>query len=82
MTARVASIEKASIFVASAKDYAEAGIRRIGYEIECSPYWSHSLQSYFASFVPHFLLDAWRLSIGIRRSRHIITPHHPIHLPN
>ncbi|XP_054785528.1 very-long-chain 3-oxoacyl-CoA reductase-like protein At1g24470 [Prosopis cineraria] len=53
MVARVAAIEKPSLWIASAEKYAEAGIRSIGYEAECSPYWPHSLQCYLASFLPH-----------------------------
>ncbi|KAK4283511.1 hypothetical protein QN277_000454 [Acacia crassicarpa] len=68
MVARVAAIEKPSLWIATAEEYAEAGIRRIGYEAECSPYWSHSLQWYFASFLPASLLDSWRLHVALRRN--------------
>ncbi|KAI9080853.1 hypothetical protein K1719_037162 [Acacia pycnantha] len=71
MVARVAAIEKPSLWIATAEEYAEAGIRRIGYEVECSPYWSHSLQWYFASFLPASLLDSWRLYVALRRSPHL-----------
>ena len=67
MVSEVASIEKTSLFIPSAEDYAKAAIRRIGYEARCTPYWAHSLQWFFASFLSENVLDAWRLAIGIRR---------------
>ncbi|EXB82449.1 Inactive hydroxysteroid dehydrogenase-like protein 1 [Morus notabilis] len=67
MVSEVASIEKTSLFIPSAEDYAKAAIRRIGYEARCTPYWAHSLQWFFASFLSEDILDAWRLAIGIRR---------------
>ncbi|KAJ0038864.1 hypothetical protein Pint_23616 [Pistacia integerrima] len=70
MVSKVASIEKRSMFISSPEDYAEASIGWIGYEARCTPYWPHSLQWSFASLLPHSILDAWRLSIGIRRRSH------------
>ncbi|OMO81515.1 Short-chain dehydrogenase/reductase SDR [Corchorus olitorius] len=67
LASKVALIEKSSLFVPTPEDYAEAGIRHIGYEARCTPYWSHSVQWCFARLLPDALLDAWRLSIGIRR---------------
>ncbi|XP_065873797.1 very-long-chain 3-oxoacyl-CoA reductase-like protein At1g24470 [Euphorbia lathyris] len=67
MTSRVARIEKTSMFVPSAIEYAKAAIYHIGYEERCTPYWPHSLQWFFASLVPPSFLDSWRLSIGISR---------------
>ncbi|XP_041013935.1 very-long-chain 3-oxoacyl-CoA reductase-like protein At1g24470 [Juglans microcarpa x Juglans regia] len=67
MVSKVAAIERASMFTPSAEDYARAAVRRIGYEVRCTPYWAHSLQWCFARFLPDTVLDAWRLSIGIQR---------------
>ncbi|KAL5552705.1 hypothetical protein UlMin_040106 [Ulmus minor] len=67
MVSKVAKIEKTSFFIPSAEDYARAAICHIGREPRCTPYWSHSLQWWLASFIPDALLDAWRLSIAIRR---------------
>ncbi|KAI4343351.1 hypothetical protein L6164_010712 [Bauhinia variegata] len=69
MLREITSISRASLFVPSAEDYAEAAVRQIeiGYEAVCCPYWAHSLQWQLAQFVPHSLLDAWRLSVGLRR---------------
>ncbi|KAJ8758912.1 hypothetical protein K2173_002691 [Erythroxylum novogranatense] len=64
MTSRV---EKPSLFIPTPEDYAAAAIRQIGYEPRCTPYWTHYLQWCFACFLPHSVLDAWRLSIGINR---------------
>ncbi|CAN1137334.1 Very-long-chain 3-oxoacyl-CoA reductase-like protein At1g24470 [Linum perenne] len=69
MTRKVAMIEKSSLFVPSPEQYAEAAVRNIGHRVRCTPYWAHSLQWYFASFLPESLLDSWRLSIGIRRMK-------------
>ncbi|XVE92266.1 hypothetical protein REPUB_Repub01dG0081800 [Reevesia pubescens] len=67
LASKVALIEKSSLFVPSPEDYAKMAIRRIGYEPRCTPHWSHSVQWCFARFLPDALLDAWRLSIGLRR---------------
>lgn len=71
MVKRVAAIEKATVFIPSAEDYAAAGVGRIGFEPRCTPYWAHSLQWFFVQFLPDSIVDAWRLSIGIRRSQHL-----------
>ncbi|KAL8535233.1 hypothetical protein ACS0TY_011017 [Phlomoides rotata] len=72
MASRVAFVEKASIFIPTSEKYAEAGVGFIGHdEARCSPYWPHSLQWFFASLLPHVLLDAWRLSIGIKRMKSV-----------
>ncbi|XP_008221966.1 PREDICTED: very-long-chain 3-oxoacyl-CoA reductase-like protein At1g24470 [Prunus mume] len=64
---RVASIERSSLFIPTPHAYAKAAIRRIGYEARCTPFWAHSLQWCLGSLVPESLLDAWRLSIGLKR---------------
>ncbi|OVA20518.1 Short-chain dehydrogenase/reductase SDR [Macleaya cordata] len=71
MVSKVASIERSSLFVPSADAYARAAVRRIGYEARCTPYWAHSLQWAIAYYLlPESFLDAWRLSIGLRRMHH------------
>nr|XP_043626467.1 very-long-chain 3-oxoacyl-CoA reductase-like protein At1g24470 [Erigeron canadensis] len=67
MASQVAFVEKSSLFIPTADDYVKAAIRQIGYESRCTPYWGHSVQWFFASLAPDSFLDAWRLSIGIRR---------------
>ncbi|PRQ40069.1 putative very-long-chain 3-oxoacyl-CoA reductase [Rosa chinensis] len=67
MVSKVASIEKSSLFIPSADAYAEAAVKRIGYEARCTPFWAHSLQWWFARLVPDSLLDAWRFYIGLNR---------------
>ncbi|KAL3650665.1 hypothetical protein CASFOL_007068 [Castilleja foliolosa] len=67
MASQVAFVEKSTIFIPTAEGYVEAAVELIGHEVRCSPYWAHSLQWFFASLLPHSLLDAWRLSIGITR---------------
>ncbi|KAE8705499.1 Very-long-chain 3-oxoacyl-CoA reductase 1 [Hibiscus syriacus] len=67
LASKVALIHKSSMFVPSPKDYAKAAIRQIGYEARCTPYWSHALQWCFTRFLPDALLDAWRLSVALRR---------------
>lgn len=58
---KMASIKRSSFFVPSTDGYAKAGIRHIGYEPRCTPYWPHSLLWGLASCVPETLVDAWRL---------------------
>ncbi|KAI3497640.1 hypothetical protein L1887_33092 [Cichorium endivia] len=71
MASQVALVEKSSLFIPTADEYVKAAIRQIGYGSRCMPFWAHSLQWFFASLVPDSLLDAWRLSIGIRRRGHL-----------
>lgn len=72
LASKVASIEKSSMFVPSPEDYAKAAIRQIGYEPRCTPYWSHAVQWCFARLLPDVLLDAWRLSIALRRRAEVL----------
>ncbi|GJZ97152.1 RNA-directed DNA polymerase, eukaryota, reverse transcriptase zinc-binding domain protein [Tanacetum coccineum] len=60
-------VKKTSLFTPTPDAYVKAAVRHIGYESRCTPYWPHSIQWFFASLAPDFLLDAWRLSIGIKR---------------
>ncbi|KVF07532.1 hypothetical protein Ccrd_026861 [Cynara cardunculus var. scolymus] len=71
MASQVAFVEKSSLFIPTADQYVKAAIRQIGYESRCTPYWAHSVQWFFALLAPDSLLDAWRLSIGIKRRGHI-----------
>ncbi|XWS22697.1 hypothetical protein CRYUN_Cryun29cG0058300 [Craigia yunnanensis] len=72
LASKVALIQKSSLFVPTPEDYAEAGIRQMGYEPRSTPYWSHSMQWCFARLLPDALLDAWRLSIGLRRRAELV----------
>ncbi|KAK4780763.1 hypothetical protein SAY87_016869 [Trapa incisa] len=67
MASMVVNINKPSLFVPSPENYAEAAIRRIGYEARCMPYWSHSVQWFFARLAPEGFLDSWSLKRGIKR---------------
>ncbi|PWA49930.1 beta-ketoacyl reductase 2 [Artemisia annua] len=60
-------VKKASLFTPTPDEYVKSAIQHIGYEYRCTPYWAHSIQWFFASLAPDFLLDAWRLSIGLKR---------------
>ncbi|GAB4829301.1 Very-long-chain 3-oxoacyl-CoA reductase 1 [Ancistrocladus abbreviatus] len=66
---KMASIKRSSFFVPSADTYAKAGIRYIGYEPCCTPYWPHSLIWGLARCIPDGVIDAWRLwfCLGIRK---------------
>ncbi|KAM0962051.1 hypothetical protein ACFX13_021660 [Malus domestica] len=67
LASRVASIERPSLFIPTPDAYAKAAIQRIGYEARCAPFWAHSVQWFFSRLAPDSLLDAWRLSIGLKR---------------
>ncbi|KAK9277145.1 hypothetical protein L1049_006684 [Liquidambar formosana] len=73
MVSKMVSTERSTLFIPMAEDYARAAIRRIGYEARCTPYWAHSLQWFFVHLLPEAAVDAWRLSIGIRRRGKIVT---------
>lgn len=66
---KMASIKRSSFFVPSTDGYAKAGIRHIGYEPRCTPYWPHTLLWAVASSLPESIVDAWRLRfcLGIRK---------------
>ncbi|KAI4343350.1 hypothetical protein L6164_010711 [Bauhinia variegata] len=66
---KMASIRRSSLFVPSTDGYAKAGVRWIGYEPRCTPYWPHSLVWALAHSLPESLVDAWRLGfcLGIRK---------------
>ncbi|KAL7134997.1 hypothetical protein ABFS83_11G063300 [Erythranthe nasuta] len=72
MASEVASVGKSSVFIPTAEKYVESAIRFIGHDqARCTPYWTHSIQWFFASLLPDSLLNAWRLSIGLKRIKNI-----------
>ncbi|GMN49092.1 hypothetical protein TIFTF001_018258 [Ficus carica] len=66
---KMASIKRSSFFVPSTDGYARAGLRWIGYEPRCTPYWPHSLLWSLIYVLPESVVDAWRLwfCLGIRK---------------
>lgn len=58
---KMASIKKSSFFVPSTDGYARAGVRWIGHDPRCTPYWPHTLLWALAASLPEFVIDAWRL---------------------
>ncbi|KAI9125614.1 hypothetical protein K1719_003032 [Acacia pycnantha] len=66
---KMASIKRSSFLVPSTDGYARAGMRWIGYEPQCTPYWPHSILWALAHSLPESLVDAWRLwfCLGIRK---------------
>lgn len=67
MASEVADVEKSTVFIPRAERYVEAAVQWIGYESRCTPYWAHSIQWFFASLLPHAILDSWRLNVAITR---------------
>ncbi|XP_061370035.1 very-long-chain 3-oxoacyl-CoA reductase 1-like [Gastrolobium bilobum] len=66
---KMASIKRSSFFVPSTDGYAKAGVRWIGYEPRCTPYWPHTILWAIARSLPESIVDAWRLRfcLGIRK---------------
>lgn len=66
---KMASIRRSSFFVPSTDGYARAGLRWIGYEPRCTPYWPHSLLWGLLCALPESIVDGWRLRycLGIRK---------------
>ncbi|XP_028796470.1 very-long-chain 3-oxoacyl-CoA reductase 1-like [Neltuma alba] len=58
---KMASIKRSSFFAPSSDEYAKAGMRWIGYEPRCSPYWTHSILWALAASLPESLVDSLRL---------------------
>ncbi|KAJ6903838.1 very-long-chain 3-oxoacyl-CoA reductase 1-like [Populus alba x Populus x berolinensis] len=66
---KMASIRRSSFWVPSSDGYARAGLRAIGYEPRCTPYWPHSLLWSLIQLLPESIVDFWRLSfcLAIRK---------------
>ncbi|KAJ6318885.1 hypothetical protein OIU76_014277 [Salix suchowensis] len=66
---KMASIRRSSFWVPSSDCYARAGLRAIGYEPRCTPYWPHSLLWGLIQLLPESMVDSWRLGfcLGIRK---------------
>lgn len=66
---KMASIRRSSFFVPSTDGYAKAGVKWIGYEPRCTPYWPHTLLWAVARLLPESVVDTWRLGfcMGIRK---------------
>ncbi|KAL9364096.1 hypothetical protein Peur_041969 [Populus x canadensis] len=70
---KMASIRRSSFWVPSSDGYARAGLRAIGYEPRCTPYWPHSLLWGLIQLLPESIVDFWRLSfcLAIRKKGHL-----------
>lgn len=66
---KMASIRRSSLLVPSTDGYAKAGVRHIGYEPRCTPYWPHTILWALAYSLPEYVVDSWRLwfCLGIRK---------------
>jgi 17beta-estradiol 17-dehydrogenase / very-long-chain 3-oxoacyl-CoA reductase len=60
---KLAKIKKASLFVASPSGYAKAAVAAIGFETIVSPFWSHALQMWLLTSLPHWLGTAITFSM-------------------
>ena len=63
---KMASIRRSSFFVPSVEGYAKAGVRWIGYDPRCTPYWPHSILWALANSLPEFVVDNWRLGFNLK----------------
>eukprot|EP00250_Pteridium_aquilinum_P010372 c19338_g1_i1 orf=190-1173(+) len=57
---KLASIRRSSFFAPSPDGYARSGVKWIGYEPLCSPYWPHSLLWKLVDMLPDSLFDMVR----------------------
>lgn len=66
---KLASIRRSSFFCPSPNTYAHSGVKWIGYEPLCSPYWPHSLLWKIVKWLPESLFDAVRFKacMDVRR---------------
>ncbi|KAI3744775.1 hypothetical protein L1987_57866 [Smallanthus sonchifolius] len=71
---KMASIRRSSFFVPSATGYAKAGLRWLGYEPLCTPYWPHSVIWGLLYSLTEFAIDGWRYNfcLKIRDSSRIL----------
>ncbi|KAL8230100.1 hypothetical protein R6Q57_015000 [Mikania cordata] len=63
---KMASIKRSSFFVPSATGYAKAGLRWLGQEPRCTPYWPHSLIWGLLYMLPEFAIDTWRYNFCLK----------------
>nr|XP_043624101.1 very-long-chain 3-oxoacyl-CoA reductase 1-like [Erigeron canadensis] len=63
---KMASIRRSSFFVPSATGYAKAGLRWLGHEPRCTPYWPHSLIWALLYSLPEAAVDAWRYNFCLK----------------
>ncbi|XP_076889333.1 very-long-chain 3-oxoacyl-CoA reductase 1-like [Bidens hawaiensis] len=63
---KMASIKRSSFFVPSATGYAKAGLRWLGHEPRCTPYWPHSIIWGLLYSLPEFAVDFWRLGFCLK----------------
>ncbi|KAH7387475.1 hypothetical protein KP509_16G024600 [Ceratopteris richardii] len=62
---KLASIRRSSLFCPSPNSYAQSGVKWIGYESLCCPYWPHSLLWKLVNLLPHSLVDMVRMHSGL-----------------
>ncbi|XP_071694083.1 very-long-chain 3-oxoacyl-CoA reductase 1-like [Rutidosis leptorrhynchoides] len=63
---KMASIKRSSFLVPSPTGYAKAGLRWLGYEPCCAPYWPHSLIWGLLYLLPESAVDPWILSFCLK----------------
>ncbi|KAL8249947.1 hypothetical protein R6Q59_006815 [Mikania micrantha] len=63
---KMASIKRSSFFVPSVTGYAKAGLRWLGHEPRCTPYWPHSLIWGLLYTLPEFAIDTWRYNFCLK----------------
>ncbi|KAI7735515.1 hypothetical protein M8C21_017873, partial [Ambrosia artemisiifolia] len=63
---KMASIKRSSFFVPSATGYAKAGLRWLGHEPRCTPYWPHSVIWSLLYSLPEFAVDSWCLGFCLK----------------
>ncbi|CAH8362865.1 unnamed protein product [Eruca vesicaria subsp. sativa] len=63
---KMTSIRRASFLVASPEGYAKAGLRFVGYEAQCTPYWPHALMGYLVSSLPESVFDYFNVKMSLK----------------
>ncbi|KAJ3675472.1 hypothetical protein LUZ60_004514 [Juncus effusus] len=63
---KMASVRKSSLLIPSPETYARSGLRHVGYEYTCTPYWAHSAIWCLASALPQSLIDTWRIGFNLK----------------
>ena len=66
---KLAKIRVSSLTVPSPSSYAKAGVKAIGYEEQCSPYWAHALQLAIVGLLPERIAIAYsmKMHLAIRK---------------
>jgi len=69
VVSKLSKFKKATMTIPTPQEYVRSAVRAIGYEAQTSPFWSHKIQLWIASWIPSPIIGQYVLSLhlGIRK---------------